>query len=100
MTNGEDTLANNSGEAQRIEEEEGYQRKKKMMKGNIIYWLTGRTPRESLPVNKQRYQQFFRLVTNNVSVWYEQHSTKNPNGVVPDPNITSVIKGNKFQKDK
>ena len=31
-----------------------------------------------------------------VSLWYEDHSTPNPNGVQPNPKITKIVKGNKF----
>ena len=67
------------------------------MKPNHIYWLTDRTPHESLPVKKSTYRQFFRLVTSKVSVWFEDHSTKNPRGIVPDPEITKIVKGSKFE---
>lgn len=69
-----------------------------VMKKNKLYWITDRTPHESLPMKTQKYRQFFRLVTENVGIWYEKHSTKNPNGVVPDSNITRIIKRNKFKK--
>ena len=67
------------------------------MKPNQIYWLTDRTPHESLPLKKSTYRQFFRLVTSKVSVWFEDHSTKNPHGIVPDPEITKIVKGSKFE---
>ena len=67
------------------------------MKANRIYWLTDRTPHESLPLKKSTYRQFFRLVTSKVSVWFEDHSTKNPCGIVPDPKITKIVKGSKFE---
>ena len=66
------------------------------MDANTVYWLTDRTPHESLPLTKGTYRQFFRLVTSQVSAWFEDHSTKNPLGVVPDPKITQIIKGSKF----
>ena len=31
-----------------------------------------------------------------MSVWFEDHSTKNPRGIVPDPKITKIVKGSKF----
>ena len=74
-----------------------YRRLIPFLSGNL-YWITDRTPHESLPMKREGYRQFFRLVTSEVDVWYEQHSTKNPNGVVPDPNITKIIKTSKFQK--
>ena len=67
-----------------------------VMEANVLYWITDRTPHESLPLSKGTYRQFFRLVTSNVGAWFEDHSTKNPSGVVPDPNITKIIKGSKF----
>ena len=36
------------------------------------------------------------LVTSRVSLWYRDHSTANPLGVVPDPAITRTLAGNKF----
>ena len=58
-----------------------------------------RTPHESLPVKERKYRQFFRLVTSNVSLWYESHSTANPLGVIPDKRITKVVAGNKFSEE-
>ena len=73
-----------------------------LCKSNKLYWITDRTPHEVLPMNQSGYRQFFRLVTNDVGIWYEQHSTMNPNGVLPDPKVTRIVKGNKFdlQYDK
>lgn len=67
-----------------------------VLNANTVYWFTDRTPHESLPLTEGTYRQFFRLVTSQVTYWYEEHSTKNPNGVVPDPNITKVVRGSKF----
>ena len=67
-----------------------------MMVANHVYWITDRTPHESLPLADGTYRQFFRLVTSLVSVWFQDHSTKNPNGVVPDSKITKIVKGSKF----
>jgi hypothetical protein len=69
------------------------------MKANRMYWMTDRTPHECLPIKEGTYRQFFRLVTSQVSLWYEDHSTKNPLGVVPNPSITKIVKGSKFDKD-
>ena len=69
-----------------------------VMEPNCLYWLTDRTPHESLPLKNKTHRQFFRLVTSEVSLWFEEHSTKNPLGVVPDPKITKVVKGSKFNK--
>ena len=73
--------------------------KRTKLKANRLYWMTDRTPHESLPLEKKTHRQFFRLVTHRVSVWYEDHSTKNPNGVVPDPKMTRIVRGSKFDGD-
>lgn len=70
--------------------------KSEMMQANTMYWITDRTPHEALPLVKQTYRQYVRVVTSQVSYWYEDHSTKNPLGVLPDPKITTIVKGSKF----
>jgi hypothetical protein len=67
-----------------------------VMMPNNMYWITDRTPHESLPLKKDTHRQYFRLVTHEVSLWFEDHSTKNPLGVLPDPKITKIVKGSKF----
>merc|ERR1712223_684671 len=64
-----------------------------------LYWLTDRTPHESLPLKTGAFRQFFRLVTSQVSLWYADHSTPNPLGVKPDPAITRIVVGDKFSED-
>ena len=64
-----------------------------------LYWITDRTPHESLPLKVKTYRQFFRLVTADVSLWYKDHSTANPLGVEPDPGITKIVVGNKFSEE-
>ena len=68
-----------------------------LMEANTLYWITDRTPHESLPLKERTYRQFFRVVTENVSLWFADHSTPNPFGVLPDRNITKIVKGNKFE---
>jgi len=68
----------------------------RVMEANALYWLTDVTPHESLPLRSGSYRQYFRLVTSQVSVWYERHSTSNRLGVVPDPAITNIITADKF----
>ena len=70
--------------------------KEERLEANRMYWMTDRTPHESLPLKKACHRQWFRLVTSAVSAWFVDHSTPNPNGVVPDPDITITLKGNKF----
>ena len=62
-----------------------------MQKGEL-WWLTDRCPHESLPIPAGTHRQFFRLVTNQVSVWFSKHSTPNPLGVLPDCQIVDVDK--------
>ena len=66
------------------------------MAANCLYWFTDRTPHQSLPLKERTYRQYFRLVTSQVSLWFEDHSTKNPL-VAPDPKITKIVKGSKFK---
>ncbi len=64
-----------------------------MCKENQLYWITDKTPHESLPMKTDCYRQFFRLVTSEVTVCYNSHSTANPLGI--QPNCT-VVYGDKF----
>ena len=66
------------------------------LKAGEICWMTDTTPHESLPLPAGTKRQYFRLVTNHVNAWYEDHSDKNPLGVVPNPKLTTIVKGNKF----
>jgi len=66
------------------------------MEAHKLYWLTDSTPHESLPLSKETYRQYFRLVTNSLTAWYPEHSTANPLGVIPDSRVTNIIHGNKF----
>ena len=71
-------------------------------KGNVLKagemcWMTDTTPHESLALAKGTARSYFRLVTSDISVWFEEHSTKNPYGVIPPSNVV-ILKGNKFIK--
>ncbi|KAJ3327711.1 hypothetical protein HDU93_001830 [Gonapodya sp. JEL0774] len=74
-----------------------------VMRENEIYWITDKTPHESLPVRvrgnrnpKPVYRQFFRLVTGKIDVWYSKHNTPNTYGnVLPDCRISHE---DKFQR--
>ena len=91
-----------------------------LLEAGRLYWLTDRyvphilfkesthfstilhlhrTPHESLPIKEGAFRQFFRLVTSQVSLWYADHSTPNPLGVLPDPDVTRIVTGDKFGKD-
>ena len=69
-----------------------------VMEENMMYWITDLTPHESLPLETRTYRQWFRLVTSRVSLWFQDHSTPNPLGIVPDPKITKIVKGSKFDE--
>ena len=69
------------------------------MQRNQMYWITDRTPHESLPLQSTRMRQFFRIVTSEVSFWYKDHSTPNPLGVLPDPATTKIVVGDKFSDE-
>ena len=62
---------------------------------NHIAWMTDRTPHESVPLTKDTYRQYFRVVTSNITVWYAEHSTANPLGTTP-PQEVQVVSGDKF----
>jgi hypothetical protein len=63
-------------------------------KPNNLYWMTDRTPHEAIPVKKETKRQFFRLVSENISVWYSKHNTANPFGIKPNCRIDD---SNKFE---
>ena len=64
-----------------------------------VYWITDKTPHESVPLKEKTMRQFFRIVTSEVSFWFRDHSTPNPLGVLPDPEITKTVTGDKFSKE-
>lgn len=49
-----------------------------LTEANKLYWMTDRTPHESLPSSTGGYRQFFRLVVGPISTWYAKHNTGNP----------------------
>ena len=65
------------------------------MKEDTLYWLTDRTPYEWIPLSHRTHQKVFQFVLSDVSVWFEEYSTPNPLGVVPDPTITKIVKSHK-----
>jgi hypothetical protein len=69
----------------------------KLVQASQLWWMSDRSPHESLPVEKDTYRQFFRLVVGPVSVWYADHSTPNSLGVTP-PDDCKIVYGNKFEK--
>jgi hypothetical protein len=71
-----------------------------MLPANALCWMTDRTPHETLPLQalahdrtaEYVYRQFFRLVVGKLAVWYSQHNTPNPCGLLPDVPIVDVDK--------
>eukprot|EP00243_Klebsormidium_subtile_P001385 TRINITY_DN12387_c1_g1_i1.p1 TRINITY_DN12387_c1_g1~~TRINITY_DN12387_c1_g1_i1.p1 ORF type:complete len:296 (+),score=44.50 TRINITY_DN12387_c1_g1_i1:168-1055(+) len=65
-----------------------------------LCWFTDRTPHEANPLRapsdnpgaKFRARSFFRLVVGEISVWYFNHNTPNPLGVLPDAPISDEDK--------
>lgn len=57
--------------------------KSELMKPKGLYWLTDRTPHASQIAWKDTKRQFFRLVSDEVGAWWQQHSTANPLGILP-----------------
>ncbi|KAI9359318.1 hypothetical protein DFJ73DRAFT_124521 [Zopfochytrium polystomum] len=67
-----------------------------LLGANWMAWMTDRTPHESVPVEVPgTFRQYFRLVTSQVSVWYERHSTKNELEIEPPEDVV-IIKDDKF----
>jgi len=64
------------------------------LEANELVWITDRTPHEEVVQEEAGFRQFFRVVTSNISHWFEAHSTRNP--LVPLPDNIVVVKGDKF----
>ena len=64
------------------------------MKPSTLYWMTDKTPHEALPSVKDGMRQFFRLVSEDVGVWWAKHNTPNPLGVLPK---ALIVNKDKFQ---
>merc|ERR1711871_151600 len=65
------------------------------MEANAIYWMTDRTPHESLPLPVGTKRQYFRLVAGPITHWFANHSTANPHCELPKD--VQVIIGDKFR---
>lgn len=68
----------------------------KVMEPNTLYWMTDRTPHESLENETTSKRQFFRLVSEKVGIWSKADSTENPLGVKPKTKIIEESKFNLF----
>ncbi len=65
-----------------------------LLHSNHIWWISDATPHESLPMRSEGRRTFVRIVTSNVTAWFADHSTPNPNTPLP-PDVL-VVHGNKF----
>jgi hypothetical protein len=61
--------------------------------------MTDSTPHESLPLDDDTQRQFFRLVSNEITVWYASHSTPSPFGISP-PESVEVLNYDKFAAER
>ena len=71
-----------------------------IMKPGHVYWVSDIAPIENLPMKEITMSQFFRISTSEVGFWFKDHYTANPLGVLPDPNFTDIVVGNKFSDEK
>lgn len=60
------------------------------LEGNTLYWMTDRTPHETLPLECGNHQ-YFQVVTSQLSAWFTDWYSNNPNGVKSDQSITAII---------
>lgn len=63
-----------------------------------LVWMTDTTLHESIPLEQTTRRQFFRLVMPGISVWFAEHSTPNPLGVMPPADV-QIIFSSKFGTD-
>mmetsp|Transcript_2436 Transcript_2436/g.3478 ORF Transcript_2436/g.3478 Transcript_2436/m.3478 type:complete len:89 (+) Transcript_2436:45-311(+) len=61
-----------------------------------LVWMTNHTPHEAIPQEEDGFRQFFWVVTFQISLWFAQHSTPNPN--VPPSDSVTVVHHNKFDE--
>jgi hypothetical protein len=54
------------------------------MRAGELWWITDRTPHEALSIPAGTHRQYFRFVTNELSMWYSKHNTANPLGIEAD----------------
>lgn len=64
-----------------------------VMSARSLYWMSDTTPHEGLPLTDAQTRVYFRLVVGKLSLWYTEHNTPNPLGVLPD---AQIVHGDKF----
>ena len=71
-----------------------------LLKPGCVYWMSDRTPHESLPMKTTTMRQFFRIMTSEVLFWFKDYYTVNPLGVLPDPHVTEIVVGRDPSEEK
>ena len=71
-----------------------------LLEPGCVYWMSDRTPHESLPMKTTTMRQFFRIMTSEVQFWFKDYYTANPLGVVPDPHVTEMVVGRDHSEEK
>mmetsp|Transcript_6900 Transcript_6900/g.13385 ORF Transcript_6900/g.13385 Transcript_6900/m.13385 type:complete len:470 (-) Transcript_6900:248-1657(-) len=66
-----------------------------LSEAGAVYWMNDRVPHESMPLEGGGARQYVRVVLGAISVWFEEHSTKNPLCGVGEG--VRVVRGNKFE---
>lgn len=74
------------------EDDESRRRQPTALQAHELFWMTDRTPHESLPLDRPAFRQYFRLVAGPIGVWYAAHSTPNPLGTPPDAPVVTYDK--------
>ncbi|MFK8001335.1 MAG: hypothetical protein AB8H86_17200 [Polyangiales bacterium] len=69
-----------------------------IMEPGELYWMTDRTPHESLPVEVKGWRQWFRLVSPDIALWWAGDSTANPTGLKV-PEDVRVMQRSKFRSE-
>lgn len=59
---------------------------------NKMYRISDRTPHESLCALSSYTRQWIRIVADKISVWFEQHNTPSPFGVLPNAFVSHSSK--------
>ena len=62
------------------------------LQANELFWITDRTPHQSVPLAEGTHRRYFRLVAGKVDAWFAAHSTPNPLGTLPDAPIVTIDK--------
>lgn len=62
------------------------------LQANELFWMTDRTPHQSMPLAAGTHRMFFRLVAGKIDSWFAAHSTPNPLGTLPQTRTVDIDK--------